>query len=120
MQNEKFVHLSISLANRDEITWVEQDSFWKTALEAEQFFRQPIYAVILTVPSGQSNPKFIFACAVTPEADVLETTKAFLKETESAALFNGAVGIDIHVADSVPNRDEILDWLDANGAQMIQ
>jgi len=97
-----------------------EGDFWRTVKEAREFFGQPIYAVIICIPTGKENPKYHSISAITPRDDLLATVKTFLREADVAAIFKGTSFIDIEISDSVPHRDEILAWLDANGARTLQ
>lgn len=112
--------LFIALADPKVFDWIERGDFWQTVDEAGKFFEQPIYAIILTLPTGEDNPKFQFVCAITPRDDVLHTVRTFILESEAAILFKGSTGIDIEISETVPRREEILEWLDAHGARTIQ
>lgn len=112
--------LLIALADPKVFDWIEREDFWQTVTEARKFFAQPIYAIIITLPTLHENPRFHFVCAITPRDDVLETVKTFIREAEIAVLFKGTTGIDVEISETVPRREEILEWIDANGGVTIQ
>jgi hypothetical protein len=114
------VQLLVTLADPKLLDWGEKDEFWKTVDEAKEFFKEQIYAVILTTSTGRQDPKYRFVCAFTPEPDIEATFKAVLKDAELVAMLRNATHVEIEISSSVPKREQFLEWLDANGAQRAQ
>lgn len=120
MQEQKLATLLVALADRSTLDWHGSKDFWKTVDEAKAMFGQRIVAVILSAETGVDDPKYFFLCAVTPEDDVTGTIAQVLIDAQAGGFMIGFAALDVTVASSVPNRDGILAWLDANGAQRMQ